>query len=133
LIYKDEAYAIVGAAMEVYNELGPGFLEAIYQEAMELEMTLRGIPFKPQQDLFIYYKGHQLKKKYTPDLFCYNKIVVDLKAVERLTPIEFAQMHNYWCGTQFELGLLINFAAKNNLEYKRIALSEKRYQYRKPV
>jgi GxxExxY protein len=108
--------------MEVYNEPGPGFLEAIYQEALEIELTLREIPFFPQQELAIYYKGRKLKKSYIPDLFCHGKIVVDLKAIEKLGPIEFAQMHNYLLGTQCQLGLLLNFDARNSLESKRYIL-----------
>lgn len=125
LLYKEEIYAIVGAAMEVYNELGPGFLEAVYQEALEIEMTTRGIPFKPQQEMPIFYKGQRLTKTYKPDLYCYDKIVVDLKAIERLTPIDVAQLHNYLMGTKYQLGLLLNFGAKSNLEYKRYILSDR--------
>jgi len=120
MIYRDEAFAIVGAAMEVYNDLGPGFLEAVYQEALEIEMGTRGIPFKSQQELFIYYKGRKLKKTYIPDLFCYDKIVVDLKAIDRLTPVEYAKMKNYLKGTKFQLGLLLNFGHQDSLETKRI-------------
>ncbi len=119
-LYKAESYAIVGAAMEVYNELGPGFLEAVSQEAMELEMGARGMPFKRQQELYIYYKGRKLKKTYTPDFFCYDKIVVDLKALDRMTPVEYAKMKNYLKGTKFELGLLLNFGHADMLETKRI-------------
>lgn len=120
MIYKEEAYAIFGAAMEVYNDLGPGFLEAVYQEALEIEMETRGIPFKSQQELHIYYKGRKLKKTYIPDLFCYDKIVVDLKAIDRLTPVEYAKMKNYLKGTKFQLGLLLNFGHDDSLETKRI-------------
>ncbi|MBI4673832.1 MAG: GxxExxY protein [Chloroflexi bacterium] len=124
IILKEEAYAIIGAAMEVYNELGPGFLEAVYQEAMEIELGLRGIPFSSQQELVIYYKKRPLKKRYVPDLFCYDKIVVDLKATERLVPNDHAQLHNYLNGTKHPLGILINFGMRDNLEYKRIAYTE---------
>lgn len=126
LIYKEEAYAIIGAAMEVYNELGPGFLEAVYQEAMEIELGVRRIPFSAQQELILYYKGRPLKKTYKPDLLCYDKIVIDLKAIEHLTVNDHAQMHNYLNGTKYELGILINFGARENLEYKRIAYTEAR-------
>lgn len=126
ILFKEESYALIGAAMEVYNELGPGFLEAVYQEAMEIEMGARGVPFSSQQPLIIYYKGHTLKQSYTPDLFCFGKIVVDLKAIERLTYNDHAQLHNYLNGTKYELGILINFGARDNLEYKRIAYSEAR-------
>lgn len=123
LLYKEEVYAIVGAAMAVYNELGPGFLEAVYQEALEIELEARGIPFKPQQELYIYYKGRRLKKTYTPDIFCFDKIVVDLKAIERLSPVEYAKMKNYLKGTKFQLGVLLNFGAADSLESKRVILS----------
>lgn len=130
LIFRNESYAIVGAAMEVYNELGNGFLESVYQEAMEIELGLRGIPFSSQQELFIFYKGRRLKKHFMPDLLCYNGIIVDLKAIERLTSGDIAQMQNYLNGMKFELGLLINFGARSNLEYKRVVLTESRL--RKP-
>jgi GxxExxY protein len=74
LIYKEEAYQIIGAAMEVYNELGPGFLEAVYQEALEIELGLRAIPYSPQQEMLVYYKGRPLKKRYIPDLICFGRL-----------------------------------------------------------
>lgn len=114
---------IVGAAMEVYNHLGPGFLEAVYQQALEIELASCSIPFRPQQELAIYYKNHRLRKVYVPDLFCFDKIIVDLKALDRLTSIEFAQMKNYLKGTKFQLGLLLDFGAPNSLEYKRVILT----------
>jgi GxxExxY protein len=129
ILYKDEVYALVGAAMDVYNELGSGFLEAVYQEALEIEMKLHGIPFKSQQELYIFYKGRKLKKTYTPDLLCYDKIVVDLKAIEHLTPVEYAKMKNYLKGTKFELGLLLNFGNAPQLETKRIILSRFRKSF----
>jgi GxxExxY protein len=88
LLFKNEVYAIIGAAMEVYNQLGPGFGEAIYQKAMEIEVESRKIPNNPQQDIFIIYKGHTLKNFFKPDLICYEKIIVELKALDRLTSRE---------------------------------------------
>src|SRR5689334_23539608 len=85
LLFKEEVYAIIGAAMEVYNHLGPGFSEAIYQEAMELELELRKILNQPQKDTFILYKGRKLKQFFKPDFVCYDKIIVELKALDRLT------------------------------------------------
>lgn len=85
LLYKDEVYAIVGAAMDVYNDLGPGFLENVYQEAMEIEVADRKIPSKPIQEIHIKYKGIPLKKFYIADLICYDKIIVEIKAMDRLT------------------------------------------------
>jgi len=125
LLYKDEVYAIIGAAMEVYNHLGPGFGEAIYQEAMELESDARRIPNNPQQDIFIDYKGQKLKKFFTPDLICYENIIVEIKAIDRLTSREEAQLLNYLKATGLPVDLLINFGTDKDLEWKRMVLSQK--------
>ncbi len=119
LLFKDEAYAIVGAAIEVYNQLGPGFLEAVYQEALEIELTERGIPFVPQKELRILYKGQPLKKTYISDLTCCEKIIVELKAIDRLTGKDTAQLLNYLKATGLRLGLLINFGNSEKLEWER--------------
>ncbi|KXK14655.1 MAG: hypothetical protein UZ14_CFX002001080 [Chloroflexi bacterium OLB14] len=95
LIYKDEVYAIIGAAMEVYNQLGPGFSEGIYQNALEIEVDIRKIPNNPQQDILIEYKGQVLKKFFTPDLICYENIIVEIKALDKLTSREESQLLNY--------------------------------------
>jgi len=124
LIYKDEVYAIIGAAMDVYNDLGPGFLEAVYQEAMEIETTLRKIPALPEQKLYIEYKGKSLKKFYEADLICYEKIIVEVKALDKLTSREEAQILNYLKATGMQVGILINFGAHNNLEWKRLVFSQ---------
>jgi GxxExxY protein len=105
--------------MEVYNQLGPGFLEAVYQEALEIELSERGIPFVSQQELRILYKERPLKKTYTPDLVCYDKIIVELKALDRLTNKEMAQVLNYLKATGFRLGLLVNFGNSEKLEWER--------------
>ena len=123
LLCKEEVYAIVGAAMEVYNELGPGFLEAVYQEAMEIELTLRGIPFQAQKELTIYYKGRPLNKKYTPDLLVVDKVVADLKALDQLTSKDESQLLNYLKATRWEVGLMVNFGAPRDLEWKRMVRS----------
>ena len=125
LLYKDEVYSIVGAAMEVYNHLGPGFGEAIYQEAMEIESDLRKIPNNPQQDIFIDYKGQKLTKFFTPDLICYEKIIVEIKAIDRLTSREESQLLNYLKATGMAVGMLINFGAEKDLEWKRMVLTKK--------
>ena len=78
LIYKEEAYTLVGACFEVYNELGCGFLEAVYQECLEIELSLRGIPFRPQADLGLVYQGRPLRQHYQPDFICYEKIIVEI-------------------------------------------------------
>ncbi len=116
LILKEEVYAIVGAAMDVYNELGAGFLEQVYQEAFEIELSLRNIPFEAQKELPIYYKEHRLKKSYFADFVDYDKIVVEIKALDRLTSKEESQLLHYLKATGFEVGLLINFGAANKLE-----------------
>jgi GxxExxY protein len=123
LLLKQEVYAVTGAAMDVYNELGPGFLEAVYQEAMEIELKLRGIPFESQKDLIVHYKGRRLNKTYTPDFLMYDKLVVEIKALDRLTPIGESIMLNYLKATRLEVGLLINFGAANDLEWKRMVRS----------
>ena len=119
LLFKDEVYALVGAAMEVYNQLGPGFLEAVYQEALEIELAERGIPFVSQKELRILYKGQPLKKTYISDLTCYEKIIVELKAIDRLTGKDTAQLLNYLKATGLHLGLLINFGNSEKLEWER--------------
>jgi GxxExxY protein len=120
LLYREEAYAIIGAAMEVHRELGSGFYEAVYQEATELELTTRAIPFEPQKTLQIQYKGRMLKKAYEADLICYGKIIVEIKAIECLTSKEESQALNYLKATGFRLALLINFGDPTGLEWKRI-------------
>lgn len=134
LLYKEEVYAIIGAAMDVYNHLGPGFLEAVYQEAMEVELTARNIPNSPEQDIRILYKGRPLKTFYTPDLICYGKIVVELKAIERLTSREEAQLLNYLKATTMPVGVLINFGSEKDLEWKRMVLTgQKPAQFPKSI
>jgi GxxExxY protein len=119
LLLKDEAYAVVGAAIEVHRELGPGFLEAVYQEAIELELKSRVVPFVPQQSLQIYYKGQVLRQVYIADLVCYGQIIVELKALTRLSPREEAQILHYLKATGYRVGLLINFGSTDKLERKR--------------
>ena len=122
IIYKDESYAIMGACFEVYKEKGGGFLEPVYQECLEIELEMRGILFVPKQELSLSYKGRPLKSKYVPDLICYDKIIIELKAVKELAGEHRAQVHNYLKATGYRLGLLINFCHFPNVEYERIAL-----------
>jgi GxxExxY protein len=124
LLYKDEVYAIIGAAMEVYNQLGPGFLEAVYQEAQGIEMTQRDIPPLQLQDLIVYYKGQPLKKTYEADFIAYNKIIIEIKALDVLTTREEAQLLNYLKATGYQLGLLINFGDPDRLVWKRMILTD---------
>ena len=123
LLCKDEVYAVVGAAMEVYNELGAGFLEPVYQEALEIELTERGVPFEAQKELRIRYKGRLLKKTYQVDMIVFGKVIVELKALDHLTSREESQVLNYLNATGLEVGLLINFGAEGKLEWKRLVKS----------
>ncbi|MCH7727485.1 MAG: GxxExxY protein [Planctomycetes bacterium] len=120
IVYKPESYQIVGACFEVYNEMGCGFLESVYQECLELEFGMQSIPFVPQNELQLAYKGTVLKKKYQPDFICFEKIVVELKAVSKLSDEHRAQVHNYLKATRFRLGLLANFGHYPKLELERI-------------
>ncbi|MBL8046672.1 MAG: GxxExxY protein [Anaerolineales bacterium] len=120
LLYKDEVYAIVGAAMEVHTILGAGFAEAVYDEPLRIEFAQRNIPFEAQKRLIVYYKGLTLQKTYIPDFVCYEKIVVEIKALDNLTQREMAQLLNYLKATGLRLGLLINFGSTGKLEWKRV-------------
>ncbi|HOK41906.1 MAG TPA: GxxExxY protein [bacterium] len=120
LLYKEDVYKIIGAAYEVYNELGNGFLEAVYQEALEIEFDLRKIPYISQKEINIKYKGRQLKQKYKPDYLVDNKIIVEIKGIPKLTNNEVTQIINYLKATGIKVGLLINFGNNKNLEWKRI-------------
>lgn len=120
IIYKEEVYQIIGAAMEVYNQLGNGFLESVYQEALALELQLRNIPFKEQVPLHITYKDQPLRHHYTPDMILFDEIILELKATSRIGPNEEAQLLNYLKASGLRLGLLVNFGAENKLEWKRM-------------
>ena len=122
LILKEEVYQIVGAAMEVYYQLGCGFLEPIYQQALEIELGRRRIPFEPQQELIISYKGEVLEKKYVADFICFNQIIIELKALNGLSGREIAQLINYMKITGMHVGLLFNFGSTPKLEWKRYVI-----------
>ena len=124
LLFKDEVYQIVGAAMEVSNHLGCGFLEAVYQEALEIEFFERQIPHEPQKRITISYKNRVLNKVYITDFLCYDRIIVEIKAIKAITAIEEAQLLNYLKATNLPLGLIINFGLKR-LEWKRFANTRK--------
>lgn len=120
VVYREESYAIVGACFEVYKEKGCGFLEPVYQECMAIELGLQGIPFLEQAELELRYKGKLLKQTYRPDYLCFDKIVVEIKAIPALADAHRAVVHNYLKATGYRLGLLINFGHHPLLEYERI-------------
>ena len=122
LLFREEVFKIVGAAIEVHIELGNGFLEPVYQRSLEIELGLRKIQFEPQKRLQIFYKGIDLNKEYVPDFVCFDKIIVEIKALDRLTSIEASQLLNYLKATGLKVGLLINFGSKGKLEWKRFVL-----------
>ena len=122
--YAQEGYELMGAAFEVHNVQGGGLLEEIYQQSLELELELCGIPFRRKQELTVYYKGRELEKKYIPDLFVFEKIVVELKAVTALSPEHEAQIMNYLRISRHPIGYLINFGPIGKLQYKRFIISD---------
>ncbi len=122
IYYKEESYNIVGTAMHVYNKLGIGFLEPVYQEALEIELKRRGIPFEREKELTIMYDGMQLQQTYRADFVCYSNIIVELKAVSALDNIHRAQVYNYLKATGYKLGILINFGDSCGLDYERIVI-----------
>lgn len=117
-----QTYAIIGACMAVHNELGHGFLEAVYQEALEIEFTRRGIAFVREKPLIIDFTGIALRTRYDADFYCYDSIIVELKALGALAPGHHAQTIHYLKATGCERGLLVNFGA-SRLEYKRLIFS----------
>lgn len=121
-VSDQETYAIIGAAMEVHRELGNGFLEAVYQEALAVEFELRGIPFEREMELPVIFKRKQLKACYRADFVCYGTIVVELKAIQTLTGNEEAQLINYLKASRLNRGLLLNFGSRS-LQTKRMVLN----------
>lgn len=122
IIHKEESYKVVGAAFKVYNTLGPGFLEAVYQEALEIEFQRQGIPYEREKELKIQYDGVELKQTYKADFVCFGKIIVELKAVSNLDDAHRSQVYNYLHATGFKLGLLLNFGFADELEHERIVI-----------
>ena len=114
----DQTYQIIGAALEVHKELGCGFLEPVYQEALELELTDRKIPFCAQAEMPVFYKGQKLRAKYRADVLCYDSVILELKALGKLGDVETAQILNYLKAGGHERGLLINFGTRN-LQHQR--------------
>lgn len=122
IVFKTECYEIIGAAMQVYNTLGHGFLEAVYQEALEIELKRRGIPYEREKELLIHYGDITLQQTYKADFVCYGKIIVELKAVSCLEDSHRSQVLNYLHATNMKLGLLINFCDPEDLKFERLVL-----------
>ena len=119
ILYKEESFAIIGACMKVHRTLGAGFLEAVYEEALEREFQNLKIPFKRQVKLDLYYDNQKLTKQYRADFICYDEIIVEIKAVAQIPTAFYAQLQNYLKCTNMELGMLINFGTPS-LTYKRM-------------
>lgn len=123
-MFKDEGYQLMGAAFEVYNQLGYGMAEEIYQQSLEIELGLRQIPFQSKTELVVSYKNRELQTKYRPDLFVFGSIVVELKAVSGPLSEHEAQLFNYLRISRQPVGYLLNFGRKSELEWKRIILTD---------
>ncbi len=123
LLYRDEVYRTAGGCMAVHKDKGNGFAEPVYQDALEIEFELSGLPFDRQRNYALEYRGRPLKHTYTPDLLCFDKIIVELKAVKCLTDEHRAQLLNYLKVTRLQLGLLVNFGSHPKLEWERIVLT----------
>jgi GxxExxY protein len=122
IVYREESYRVMGACFEVYREMGCGFLEPVYQECLELEFALQGLPFKSQAELMLSYKGRPLKQEYVPDFLLFDRIVLEIKAVKELANEHHAQVHNYLKATGYRLGLLVNFGSFPKVESARIVI-----------
>ena len=120
IIYEEESYQIIGACFEVYNEMGSGFLESVFQECLEIEFAERIVPFVSHQRLRLRYKRKPLRSVFVPDFICFENIIVEIKALSDLTGAHRAQVHNYLKATGYRLGLLINFGSYPKLQSERI-------------
>jgi GxxExxY protein len=125
IIYKKESYTIVGACFEVYNAKGCGFLEPVYQECLAIEFEHQRVPAIPKPLLTLSYRDRTLMQTYQPDFVCFEKIILELKAVSALVDEHRGQLLNYLHATGFELGLLVNFGHYPKLEYERIAKTQR--------
>ena len=120
LLLKDECYQVMGACFEVYKELGCGFVEPVYQEALEIELRSQEIGFESQKQLQLRYKGQLMKQTYIPDFVCFGQVILEIKAVSKLCDDHRAQVHNYLKATGYRLGLLVNFGHHPKVEWERI-------------
>ncbi len=120
LVFEEETYKILGACFEVYKEKGCGFLEAVYQECLEIEFEIQELLFQSRSELQLTYKERILKQKYIPDFICFGKIILEIKAVTKLSDEHRAQVHNYLKATGYKVGLLVNFGHYPKVEHERI-------------
>jgi GxxExxY protein len=120
LLLKDECYQVMGACFEVYKELGCGFVEPVYQEALEIELRSQEIAFEAQKQLQLRYKGQLMKQTYIPDFVCFDRVILEIKAVSKLCDDHRAQVHNYLKATGYRLGLLVNFGHHFKVDWERI-------------
>ena len=123
-MFQQEGYDFMAAAFEVYNEIGYGMAEEIYQQSLEIELSLRNIPFQTKQELEVFYKGRKLVTCYKPDLLVFAGIVVEIKAVTELLPEHEAQLFNYLRISRIQVGYLLNFGHKGDLQWKRFILND---------
>ena len=121
-MYKEESYALQGAIFEVYKQLGCGFLESVYQESLEKELILRNIPYQSQKEFLFLYKGDPLRQIFRADLVCYDKILLELKAVKEINDEHRAQIMNYLKVSGLRLGLLVNFGQPVRATVERIVM-----------
>ncbi len=120
IIHADESYKIMGACFEVYREKGSGFLEPVFQECLEFELQMQGIPFEAQRAMPLSYKGRPLVQTYRADFLCFGTVIVEIKAVSKLVDEHRAQLLNYLAASNLRLGLLVNFGHHPKLEWERI-------------
>jgi GxxExxY protein len=123
-MFKDEGYQLMAAAFEVYNQLGYGMAEEVYQQSLEIELELRAIPFRTKYGLAVFYKSRQLETLYKPDLIVFEGIVVELKAVGQLLPEHEAQLFNYMRIARRQVGYLLNYGCRTELEWKSLILTD---------
>lgn len=122
ILFKEESFAIIGACFNVYNDKGCGFLEPVYQECMGIELEFQNIPTQSQKKLDLFYRNQKLEHFYQPDFICFEKIILELKAVDKITDAHRAQVLNYLHATGLKLGIIVNFGHHPDLEYERVVL-----------